>query len=428
MASQPRTLDPGQLQSIVAWLEDQRRQDREELARLSAEIERIEGIARGQAAELVELRGQVEEGRSALSRLPIVDEGLRDAREQIAHALEHGEQQAQHVAQTLLLRASDSDRDRKQIADLVAHTSRLEDVVQSMEARLRVAVDEARRDRAQMQELPTSLHEIEQRMSALLHRVEQADDRLRRAENVLTARGGELEEIRAELTKATQWRQLADVRWSRQAAEWQQTLDEFRQAAEEHAKPVHQLVTQVGQARDDVRAAQGLLGEHTRRLDEAQNALTRLDGALSQQREASARLDQAAEGQRRRFDEQASAQLRLDEAIGRAGDQARAVERALEEQGRRLDESHTALRAAEDTLARTREEVARSQSGLRAELEALGARLDTGHERLEGFVAAHRARVDDLARLARDQRQRLAAELEQQARELDGMGNSPRAG
>jgi chromosome segregation ATPase len=428
MASQPRTLDPGQLQSIVAWLEDQRRQDRDELARLAAEIERIEGVAREQAVELVELRGQVEEGRSAIGRLPIVDEALRDAREQIAHALEHAEQQAQHVAQTLLLRASDADRDRKQISDLVSQIAKVEDAVQSMEARLRVAVDEARRDRGQLHELPTSLHELDQRLNALLHRVEQADERVRRSENLLTARSSELEEVRGEQAKALQWRQLADVRWSRQAAEWQQTLDEFRQAAEEHARPVHQLIGQVGQARDDVRAAQGLLSDHSRRLDELQAALTRLDGALAQQREASARLDQAVEGQRRRFDEQASAQLRLDESIGRAGDQARSLERIAEEHDRRLAEGQTALRAAEEAIAHSREDLGRAQGALRAEIEALGSRLDGSLERLDGLAKTHQARLEELARVERDQRQRLAAELELQARELDGMRGGPRAG
>jgi chromosome segregation ATPase len=428
MASQPRTLDPGQLQSIVAWLEDQRRQDRDELARLSAEIERIEGVAREQAVELVELRSQVEEGRTALARLPIVDEALRDARERIAHALEHAEQQSQHVAQTLLLRASDADRDRKQIADLVGQTARTEDAVQAMEARLRVVVDEARRDRAQLHELPASLHEHDQRLGALGHRIEQFDERVRRAENLLVARAAEIEEARAEQTRATQWRQLADVRWSRQAAEWQQTLDEFRQAAEEHARPVHQLVAQVGQARDDVRGVQGLLTDHTRRLDDLQSALSRLDGALAQQREAAARLDQAIEGQRRRFDEQASAQLRLDEAIGRAGDQARALEHTTEEQARAIADTQGAVRAAEEAIARSRDELTRSQSALRVDIETVGARLEASVERLNALIVAHQARAEEFTRISRDQRQRLAAELDLQARELDGMRGSPRAG
>jgi chromosome segregation ATPase len=428
MASQPRTLDPGQLHSIVAWLEDQRRQDRDELARLSSEIERLEGVAREQAAELIELRGQVEEGRTALARLPIVDEALRDARERIAHSLEHAEQQSQHVAQTLLLRASDADRDRKQIADLVGQTAKTEDAVQAMEARIRVVVDEARRDRAQLQELPASLHALDQRLGALVHRLDQSDERVRRTENLLAARAAEIEEARAEQTRATQWRQLADVRWSRQAAEWQQTLDEFRQAADEHARPVHQLIAQVGQARDDVRGVQGLLSDHTRRLDDVQSALTRLDGSLAQQREAAARLDQAIEGQRRRFDEQASAQLRLDESIGRAGDQARALEHTAEDQARSIAETQGALRAAEDAIARSREDLARSQSSLRVDIETLGARIDESVERLDALLMAHQGRVDELTRISRDQRQRLAAELDLQARELDGMRGSPRAG
>lgn len=426
MASQPRTLDAGQLQSIVAWLEDQRRVDRDELARLSSELERIEGVAREQAAQIVELHSQVEEGRGTLSRLPLVDEALRDTREQITQAIEHAEQHTQHVAQTLLLRASDADRDRKQIADVVALTAKLEDAFQSMEARLRVSGDEARRDRAQLNEVPATLREVEQRITATTHRLEQAEERVRRAENLLAARSAELEEARVEQGKAGQWRQLADVRWSRQATEWQQTLDEFRQAAEEHARPVHQLIAQVGQARDDVRTAQGAIGEHARRLDEMQSALTRLDGALSQQREAAARLDQAVEAQRRRFDEQASAQLRLDESIGRAGDQARAIERANEENTRRLDEGQNALRAADDAIARLRDELARAQTGLRGELEALGGRLEGSLERLDDLVTGQQARVDELARLGREQRQRMAAELEVQVRELDGIRGGPR--
>src|SRR5919197_1379682 len=242
MATQPHALDGGQLQTVVAWLEDQRRQDREELARVAAELERLGQNGREHAAQLAELRAQVDEGRSALQRLPILDDALRDAREQVAQAAERADQQSQQITQTLLLRAADAERDRKQVGDLLGQIAKLEDALQALEGRARVVADEARRDRGRIQELPNELHGVGQRVGALTHRIDQLEERLRRVENLVAARADEMDELRTDLAKTTQWRQLADVRWSRQVAEWQETLDDFRQAAEESTRPVQQLV------------------------------------------------------------------------------------------------------------------------------------------------------------------------------------------
>jgi chromosome segregation ATPase len=425
MATQPQALDGGQLQTVVAWLEDQRRQDREELARVAAELERLSQNGREHAAQLAELRAQVDEGRSALQRLPILDDALREAREQVAQAAERADQQSQQITQTLLLRAADAERDRKQVGDLLGQIAKLEDALQALEGRARVVADEARRDRGRIQELPNELHGVGQRVGALTHRIDQLEERLRRVENLVAARADEMDELRTDLAKTTQWRQLADVRWSRQVAEWQETLDDFRQAAEESTRPVQQLVAQVGQARDDVRGAQGTLADHARRLEEAASALTRLEAALAQQREATGRLEQLADAQRRRFDEQASAQLRLDEAIGRSGDQARTIERSLEEQVRRIEQGQTALRAAEAAIARQRDDVAHVETVLRRDLEAFGASLTTNVARLEELASTQAGRLDDLTRVFREQRQRLAIELEQQARELQELRPTP---
>ncbi|HEY3080734.1 MAG TPA: hypothetical protein VGM69_12635 [Chloroflexota bacterium] len=425
MATQPHALDGGQLHTIVAWLEDQRRQDREELVRLAAELERLGQAGREQAVQVVELRAQVDDDRTALQRLPLLDEALRDARDQLGLAVDRNDQQSQQVTQTLLLRAADAERDRKQVGDLVGQIAKLEDTVQGLEARVRMVADEARREKGRIQELPTELHGVGQRVGALVQRIEQVEERFRRIENLVAARADETDGIRTELVKTTQWRQLADVRWSRQAAEWQQTLDDFRVAAEESVKPVHQLVAQVSQARDDVRNTQGMMTEHTRRLDEAASALGRLDATLAQQREATARVEQLLDGQRRRLDEQASAQLRLDEAIGRGADQTRTLERSIEEQARRIDESQAGLRAAGEGIARSRGDLVQVQTTLQRDIEALGAGLSGAVARLEELASTQTTRIDELTRLIRDHRQRLAIELEQQASELQELRPTP---
>src|SRR5919198_113076 len=102
MATQPQALDGGQLQTVVAWLEDP----------------------------------------------------LREAREQVAQAAERADQQSQQIPQTLLLRAADAERDRKQVGDLLGQIAKLEDALQALEGRARVVADEARRDRGRIQELP----------------------------------------------------------------------------------------------------------------------------------------------------------------------------------------------------------------------------------------------------------------------------------
>src|SRR5262245_40835794 len=192
MATQPHAPDAGQLHSIVAWLEDQRRIDREELARLAAEIERVAQSGREQATQVIELRGRVEEDHAALQRLPLLDEAMRDARDQLGVAVERAEQQSQQVTQTLLLRATDAERDRRQVGELVGQIARLEDALQGVEARIRTVADEARRDRGRVQELPTELHGVGQRLGALVSRVEQVEERFRRTENLVAARADEI--------------------------------------------------------------------------------------------------------------------------------------------------------------------------------------------------------------------------------------------
>ena len=52
MATQPNTLDLAQLQGIVTWLEDQQRQDREVIGRLTQEVERLAHLTKEQASYL----------------------------------------------------------------------------------------------------------------------------------------------------------------------------------------------------------------------------------------------------------------------------------------------------------------------------------------------------------------------------------------
>jgi chromosome segregation ATPase len=418
MASQPNVLDHSQLQSLVGWLEEQHRQDREELARLGTELDRLTTTLREQANELGNLRATVDHGQTTLERVPLVDESVRQAREHLADLLARFDEHTQKAAQTLLLRAADAERDRKVLNDLIHTVARLEHDDQTLAARVQVVADEGRRVGAAAAEVPKALESLESRISAFTHRAEQIEEASRRLDAAAQLQRQELEAIRTEQARAAQWRQLTDLRWTRQVSEWQTAIDNWRQAAEEHSRPVQHLIQQVGQARDEVRSAQGQIGEQARRLDDVAATATRLDNTLAQHREALARIEQVLDAQRRRFDEQASAQLRLDESVGRVTEQRAATERSIEEQTRQLDELRTALRLTDAELARTRQELVEGHTAIRGDSETIRGLANQALVRLDEAARSVEARFAELSHLLQSHRQRAVIELEQEMREL----------
>lgn len=418
MATQPNLLDAAQLQGVVSWLEEQHRQDRESLGRLASEVDRLVLVAREQAIQIGELRGAIEQGRGALERLPLVDEALKQEREQVAQLVERFDAHAQQMTHALMLRAADAERDRRQVAELTQSVAQVEREDQALTARFRALADEARRDRALLTELPKTLEELQARVHQISNRADTAEDGVRRVDNLGTVHAQELETIRAELSRSAQWRQMAELRQARQVAEWQQMIDNWRQTAEDQQRPVQHLTQQVAQAREEGRTTAGALSDAQRRQDEFAASLARLDSSLAQTREGQARLEQAMDAQRRRFDEQASAQLRLDEAIGRVVEHRQSVEANLSAHGRQLDELGASMRAAEAGLARLRDDHQSAQSAARQDAEAIRAQVANQVERLEAAARTFADRVVDFERVSQEHRSRLALELEQQAREL----------
>jgi chromosome segregation ATPase len=418
MATQPNTLDLAQLQGIVTWLEDQQRQDREVIGRLTQEVERLAQLTKAQATQIVELRGALEEGRSALARLPLVDDAIKHEREQVGQLTDRFDSHTQQIAHALMLRSADAERDRKVVGELGQVVAQLEREDQALAARFKVLMDEERRDRAQLESLPKAIEELQERIVGVGHRVEQADEAIKRVENLGQAHSQELETIRTEQARTVQWRQLADLRATRQVAEWQQMIDNWRQTVEDQQRPVQYLTAQLTQVREEIRATVNQISDQARRQDDVSAALARLDTGLSQAREAVARLEQATDAQRRRFDEQASAQLRLDEALGRAGEHRQELAGIVQAQSRQIDAIDSALRGLEASLVRTREDLQIGQTDLRQQSDSIRVQLHQTAERIEAAAQGFQVRVIDFERMSQEHRQRLASELEQQSREL----------
>jgi len=420
--------DTAEYQGIIAWLEDQRRQDRAEIARLALEVERLFSLIREQVNSGAEMRAGLEAVRNTMVRFPLLEDGVRQARDQVAASVERLDSQGQQHAQAILSRAAEADRDRRRVAEVIGAIDEIQNAMQAQNGRIQVVGDEVRRDRAAFIELPATVHALDQRVGQMGHRLEQQNEAIRRTEAHSVSVQERLEALIAEVEKGNHWRQLADVRWTRQAGEWQQNLVNFRESMDDQIRPARVALEQVGQVREELRGLNSALFEHAHRLDELVAAHSRLDGIATQQRDLLGRVSQVVDAQRRRFDEQASAQLRLDESIGRGVDERHALDRRADEQARAIDALQQEMRNRVASIDILRNDLEARAASLRSDAQAIREAFDRQVESVRLAVAETGVQIAEARRLLNAFLMRLASDAEEHARELDEVpGRSGRA-
>ncbi len=428
MVIPPGVADTAEYQGIIAWLEDQRRQDRAEIARIALEVERLFSLVREQVGAGAELRAGLEAVRNTLVRFPLLEDGVRQARDQVAASVERLDSQGQQHAQAILSRAAEADRDRRRVAEVIGAIDEIQNAIQAQNGRIQVVGDEVRRDRAAFIEVPATVHALDQRLGQMGHRLEQQNEAIRRTEAHIISVQERLEALIAEVEKGNHWRQLAEVRWTRQAGEWQQNLVNFKESMDDQIRPARVALEQVGQVRDEIRGLTSALFEHSHRLDELVAAHSRLDGITSQQRDLLGRVSQVVDAQRRRFDEQASAQLRLDESIGRGVDERQALDRRADEQARAIDALQQEMRNRVASIDILRNDLETREVTLRSDAQALREAFDRQIESVRLAVAETGVQIAEARRLLNAFLMRLASDAEEHARELDEVpGRSGRA-
>ncbi len=421
MATPLNALDPSRIPALVAWLEEQQRLSRDEIAHLRAEIDRLSLHQQEQGTQIAENRTLSEGTRNSIGRIPVVDGSLRDVREQVADLLQRIDVLSQQISHLVALRSAEAEREQKQVSALSQVVSGLEREDQVAQARVRILAEEIRRDRSTTAEVPKTIEDLYSRITSVTSRAEQIEEFSRRTESLANAHHEELEVIRAESAKLHQWRQLVELRWTRQEAEWQQVVDNWRLIAEESARPVHHLSSQVGQARDEIRMALGAIGDHQRRLDETMSVMSRTESILSQHREMLARLEMTLDSQRRRFDEQASAQLRLDESLGRSAEHRHEFMQAIDAHTRLIDELRSSVRADAEDLDRLRDDIQQVVTSLRQDIDSGRSLASNEIQRVDSVDRIVETRLLELGRVTHEHRQRMATEIEQQARELSDL-------
>ena len=408
----------------ITWLEEQRRADQHTIATLSHDVERLASASRAQETRLLQLVDEVQSLRQEQARISIIDDNARDSRETIDRLSERTDHLEESVENQRRLRATDVERDRKQLNETATGILEVTRQFDALSSRIQSLGDEQRHDRGRVSPIPEAVAELDRRLGTAVQRVLQVEEGTRRYDNhlALLKAASDASFTRVDALEGAQ--KLTDVRWNRLLSDWQQQLERWRGSVEEATRPVGQLGTQLGQLRTEISGQQTGISDTSRRVDELTIAIQRLDSLLGAGREHTGRVELTIDAIRRRLDETVAAVLRLEESVSQRGIEGR-------EQSTRLDNLIADLKTVHQTLIQLRAADERAEKSIQTVQQGLhveGSTRDSQTKKLAARIEEDLARQDalrlSLLRTLAEQRRREMVLIEREIHDLsEGVGN-----
>lgn len=197
-------LDPAQsgpdlpVSSILDWLEEDHRQLRARVGHLDQEVAALQVTSRDQALRQRADSAELEALRQHLNRVPSLEEGIRQAQEDIGdvRALQTQLSSAQERAErTSVL---ELERIRIQIAEAAQRLSGLVEEVQPLPIRLQALGDHTKRQQDHLTAVQQVVEEIVGRQASLQSKIDLSVEQARRVEQALGVLGNEFAPLRRE--------------------------------------------------------------------------------------------------------------------------------------------------------------------------------------------------------------------------------------
>lgn len=426
MSQDERSPEVIQLTKLVAWLDEQRKQDKELTARLSQQVERLSAEVRDGAAQLIDLHDRLRQSQTAIARLPTMDGALRQVREQLADLQRDLQELGQREGHNSLLQQTEVSRVAKALADLTQQAAELHRRDEAHLSRMQVLSEEMKHDRAAFAPLSQQIEHGEKQWAALAWRTQLVEEQLKRAEGLVAGLSQSDEELNVEQRKLWQWQQSAELRWARQLAEWEQQLEQWQLLLDDQAKSVQGLLRDSKQSNEVIEAVRRELAEQHEQLQVQLNEIRRITSVQEVAHEEGNRLLQGIEAQRRRIDEQAGGLRQLDETLRQEAAELTALGRRLDNERARIDELAIAMRQQGQEQRDDYGALAQLTQELRSQRYELQDEMARFVRELAELRQSHRDRLAELLVLQERHRVRQIDELEQQVRELreqgDGIG------
>jgi chromosome segregation ATPase len=266
-------MELNQVAKRVTWLDEERRRDKDEIARLQSQLDAQAEEMRDQTRHMQELEGRLASIQAQLTALPVLERALQQFKDEIVLMVERQENQRQEEARDAArVRLIEQDKQSKQSSEIrkeLQQLSRLQeelDLRRAEDQRLGSAVIDLQHKVEELdQTLETRLRNIpyleEQRTrdarrvaqlqeeaTNLLKRLEAQGSRVQILEEIARRNEHRLKEIKdSEADRAQQRREFIDAvqraeqARERQMFEWRETMEALQQRMDESAEQMRRF-------------------------------------------------------------------------------------------------------------------------------------------------------------------------------------------
>ena len=202
-------LDGTQLAGILGWLEDEQRQLRGRLGRIEQELEQLTASLREQVVRQRADSAEIEALRQHWNRVPALEEGIRQAQEEVGAIRALATQQTARQERAERAYLFQLERLRQEVVDLTQRLTVVADDLQPLPVRIQALGDQSRRQQDQIAEVQQVLEEVANWQAALQGKIDLAVEQNYRVEQGLAALSHDLEPLRHEGEQFTHRVQLA---------------------------------------------------------------------------------------------------------------------------------------------------------------------------------------------------------------------------
>jgi hypothetical protein len=305
-------MDLNQATQMLTWLDEERRQDKAELARLQEQVRSQAGEIAEQTKRIQELEGNLAGTQVHLSKIERLDDFLQQFKDEILLLVEkYDQQRRQAEKEARHLRQMDRENQGKALAEIKkelpklgrleqelqlrrAEDKRLGEAVLSIQQKLagvakaselparKVTYLETQReqDAKRIAELQEETSQLLTRSEAQARKLELLEDSIRRLESPIAEWPGFRSELKQEQMRLIETQQLNEQQRQRQMESWAEELDEQRMKMEEYTARMQRFT----ELYEENKKALEALEKFEQRLKQTQSELLELQH-LAEQRQ-----------------------------------------------------------------------------------------------------------------------------------------------
>jgi hypothetical protein len=305
-------MDLNQATQMLNWLDEERRQDKAELARLQEQVRSQAAEITEQAKRVQELEGKLAGTQVHLNKVEKFDDFLRQFKDEIVLLVEkYDQQRRQAEKETRHLRQMDRENQSRALAAIKKEMPRLNRLEQELQLRQAedkrlgeavLNINQKLEDVAKVSEDRTKslayletqreqdakrIAELQEETSHLLtwsdaqaRKLELIEDSVRRLESQAAEWQGFQSALQQEQMRLVETQQLKEQQRQRQMESWAEELNEYRQRMEEYAARMQRFTELHGENKKALEA----LERFEQRLKQTQNELMELQ-RLAEQRQ-----------------------------------------------------------------------------------------------------------------------------------------------